>query len=176
MTKYQLLELRSYMIDNDSNVYEMLQEFPKVDEFNQHNPYSGLSKDDTKSRINEITKYAYGIDNSLENPKCEHFVLFANDRPVALGCLMLEMNDYWRKCRGHFWYKTRPSERKKGYGTILLKLLVERARIFGFPELLGQCNIHNIGSNKIMLKNGFSKYDNCLRPGDDETNFYKKKL
>lgn len=174
--KYQLLELRSDMINNNLNVYEMLQEFPVLDEFNQHNVFSGLSRVNTKNLIDRMTKYAYGIDNSLENPKCEHYVLFADNRPVALGCLMLELNDYWKKYRGHFWYKTLPSERRKGFGTILLELLVERARIFGFSELFGQCNIHNVGSNKIMLKNGFERYDNPLCPDNNETNFYKKKL
>ena len=46
--EYKLLELRSYTIDNNSGVYEMLQEMPKVDEFEQTNAYHGLSKEETK--------------------------------------------------------------------------------------------------------------------------------
>ena len=69
--KYELLELRSYMIDNDTGVYEMLQEMPAVDEFDQHNEYYGLSKEDTKNLINKMMRHAYGFDNSEDYPKCE---------------------------------------------------------------------------------------------------------
>ena len=75
--KFKLLELRSYMITENLGVYEMLQEIPAVDEFEQHNEYCGLSKSDTKKRINKMMRHAYGFENSEDFPKCEHFVLFA---------------------------------------------------------------------------------------------------
>lgn len=174
--KYELLELRSYMIDNDTGVYEMLQELPAVDEFDQHNEYFGLSKEDTKKLINKMMRHAYGFDNSQDYPRCDHFVLFVDGKPVSMGCLMLEMTDYWRKHRGYFWYKTRPTERKKGYGTKLLELIVDRAKELGYKELFSQCDINNYGSNKIMINNGFTTYINPLCPDWDDTNFYRRDI
>ena len=174
--EYKLLELRSYMIDNNSGVYEMLQEMPKVDEFEQTNAYHGLSKEETKKLINKMMQHAYGFNNSEDYPKCENFILFADNKPVVIGGLMLEMTDFWRKHRGHFWYKTRPSERKKGHGTKFLELLVNRAKELGYKELFSQCDINNYGSNKVMLNNGFKTYTNPLCPDWDDTNFYRKDL
>ena len=65
-----------------------------------------LSKEDTKKLINKMMRHAYGFDNSQDYPRCEHFILFVDGKPVSMGCLMLEMTDYWRKHRGYFWYKT----------------------------------------------------------------------
>ena len=174
--KYELLELCSYMIDEEMGVYEMLQELPAVDEFDQHNEYNALSKQEVKDLINQKMKYAYGIDNNEDNPRCENFILFADNKPVVIGGLMLEMTDFWKKHRGHFWYKTRPAERKKGYCTKFLELIIKRAKELGYKELFSQCDINNYGSNKVMLNNGFTKYINPLCPDWDDTNFYKKQL
>ena len=174
--KFKLLELRSYMITENLGVYEMLQEIPAVDEFEQHNEYCGLSKSDTKKRINKMMRHAYGFENSEDFPKCEHFVLFADNKPVAIGALMLEMTDFWRKHRGHIWFKTRPTERKKGYATKLLNLIVKKAKELGIKELIAQCDINNHGSNKVMQNNGFEIYKNPLCPDWHDTNFYRKPL
>lgn len=173
---FKLLELRSYMIDEDTGVYEMLQEIPAVDEFDQHNEYYGLSKDETKKLINKMMSHAYGLNNSRDFPKCDHYILFVEGKPVSMGCLMFEMTDYWRRHRGHFWYKTRPSERRKGYGTKLLELIVQRAKELGLTHLISQCDINNYGSNKVMINNGFTTYINPLCPDWDDTNFYKKDI
>jgi len=174
--KFELMELRSYMIDNDMGVYEMLQEIPPVDEFEQCNNYYGLNKEDTKKLINKMMRHAYGFDNSEDYPRCENYVLFVEDVPVVIGGLMLEMNDYWRKHRGHIWYKTRPSMRRKGYCTKFVELIIERARELGYKELISQCDINNHGSNKVLLNNGFTTYINPLCKEWDDTNFYRKDI
>ena len=91
--KYQLRELRTWMIDEDCGVYEMLQEIPAVDEFEQHNEYNGLSKEQVKEKIAEKMRFAYGFNNNEDNPKCENFILFVDGIPVVMGGLMLE-KDY----------------------------------------------------------------------------------
>ncbi len=174
--EYKLLELRSWMIDEDCGVYEMLQEIPAVDEFEQHNEFFGLSKAKVKQLIDRKMQLAYGFGNDQDNPKCENYVLFVDKRPVVIGGLMLEMTDYWKMHRGHFFYKTRPSDRKKGYCTRFLEMLIERAKQFGFTELFGQCDIENVASQKVMLNNGFEKYTNPLCTDWDDTNFNKKTL
>ncbi len=176
---YKLLELRTWMIDDENcGVYEMLQEIPAVDEFDQHNQYNGMKKQEVKNKIAEMMRYAYGFDNNEDYPKCENYVLFADNKPVVIGGLMLEMTDYWKKHRGHLWYKTRPSERKKGYCSQFVKMLCERAKEFKIKELLAQCNKNNIGSDKVLSNNGFEIYNNplCSGGGGKNTTFYKKLL
>jgi predicted acetyltransferase len=55
---------------------------------------------------------------------------------------------------GHIGYMIRPSERRKGYGTIILKLTMEKAREIGLGRVLVTCYTENIGSARIILRNG----------------------
>ena len=55
---------------------------------------------------------------------------------------------------GHIGYDIRPSERRKGYGTMILKLTLEKARDLGLRRVLLTCDSENIGSARIIEKNG----------------------
>ena len=55
---------------------------------------------------------------------------------------------------GHIGYWIRPSERRKGYGTRILALTLERAREMGLSRVLVTCSPDNIGSARIIEKNG----------------------
>lgn len=173
---YKLLELRPWMIDENSGVYEMLQEIPAIDEFEQHNQYNGMTKKEVKETIVKMMCHAYGFNNNENYPKCENYILFVNDIPVCIGGLMLEMTDFWRKHRGHIWYKTRPTAQKQGYCTKFTELLCLRAKEFNLEEITAQCDINNYGSNKVLLNNKFETYINPLCPNWNDTKFYRKKL
>lgn len=174
--KYKLLKLRKTLITKSTGVFEMLQEIPAVDNFEQTNQFFGLNKLETINLINHLADYAKGINTNEDNPKCEHFVLFDENKPVALGALMLEMTEFWQKHRGHIWFKTRPSERNKGYATILLELLCKKAEKYGIKQITGQANIENHASNRVFEKNNFVQYINPLCPDWDDTIFWKKTL
>lgn len=63
---------------------------------------------------------------------------------------------------GNISYLIRPRERKKGYGTLQLKLLLDKARNLGLDEVLAICDENNIGSRKIIEKCfGVSDYSVC---------------
>lgn len=55
---------------------------------------------------------------------------------------------------GHIGYNVRPSEWRKGYGTLLLALTMQKARERGMSRVLVMCNADNIGSKRIIEKNG----------------------
>jgi predicted acetyltransferase len=62
---------------------------------------------------------------------------------------------------GHIGYDVRPSERRKGYGTLMLKLALEEARKIGLKRVMITCDTDNIASAKIIEKNGgiFERHD-----------------
>ena len=63
---------------------------------------------------------------------------------------------------GNISYLIRPRERKKGYGTLQLKWLLDKARNLGLDEVLAICDENNIGSRKIIEKCfGVSDYSVC---------------
>ena len=55
---------------------------------------------------------------------------------------------------GHIGYEIRPSKRKMGYGTKILALAVISAKNLGIEKILVTCDDDNIGSYKIIEKNG----------------------
>ena len=55
---------------------------------------------------------------------------------------------------GHIGYDIRPSERRKGLGTSLLSLTLEKARERGIDEVVITCDGDNEASRRTILKNG----------------------
>lgn len=56
---------------------------------------------------------------------------------------------------GSIGYSIRPSERRKGYATLGLKLAIEQTLLYNpLGEVLVCCNRDNIGSRKAILHNG----------------------
>lgn len=67
---------------------------------------------------------------------------------------------------GHIGYHIRPSKRRKGYGTKILELALEKARKLGLKKVLVTCNDNNIGSQKIIEKNGGKLKDKAQVKGE----------
>ncbi|MBI2504446.1 MAG: GNAT family N-acetyltransferase [Candidatus Latescibacteria bacterium] len=55
---------------------------------------------------------------------------------------------------GHIGYSIRPSRRRQGYGTRILALALEQARLLGLQRVLVTCNSDNLPSKKIIEHNG----------------------
>ena len=55
---------------------------------------------------------------------------------------------------GHIGYCVRPSERRKGYATEILRLQLENCRNYGLDKVLITCLVDNIASEKTILANG----------------------
>ena len=55
---------------------------------------------------------------------------------------------------GHIGYEIRPSQRRKGYGTTMLRLALPVTRELGIIRPLVTCDTTNIGSRKIIEANG----------------------
>ena len=66
------------------------------------------------------------------------------------------VNTYYRALYSNFGnigYGIRPSERNKGYGTLLLELLLEKCRELGMKEVSVSCLEKNIASKRVIEKN-----------------------
>ena len=65
---------------------------------------------------------------------------------------------------GHIGYAIRPSERRKGYGTQQLQLLLDECRKLKYEQVLITCDFDNIGSQKIIENNGGIRSGEAISP------------
>ena len=75
--------------------------------------------------------------------------------------LRYELDSDLLKFGGHIGYEVRPSRRRQGYGTRMLRLGLEKAKAAGIHNVLVTCDENNIGSKKIIEYNG-GKLENAV--------------
>jgi predicted acetyltransferase len=78
------------------------------------------------------------------------------DKNEYIGNVIIrhQLNDTLMHIGGHIGYSIRPTKRKMGYGTSILKLSLSEARKLGIDKALVTCDETNLGSKKIIEKNG----------------------
>ncbi|MBI9098414.1 MAG: GNAT family N-acetyltransferase [Spirochaetaceae bacterium] len=64
-----------------------------------------------------------------------------------------ELNDSLLENGGHIGFGVRPSERHKGYASLMLRMLLNKLQLIGYDEVLITCNDDNIASAIIIEKN-----------------------
>lgn len=84
------------------------------------------------------------------------FFLLDEERNILLGAVNIRhyLNDYLLKYAGHIGDGIRPSERRKGYATEMIRLALLECKKLGIEKVLMVCNKDNLGSSKSIIKNG----------------------
>ena len=87
-------------------------------------------------------------------PQLDFFLL--RDVATILGWsgLRLWLNPNLEDIGGHIGYRIRPTERRKGYGARILAMTLAEARQHGLRDVLLTCDSDNIGSRRIIERNG----------------------
>ena len=99
-----------------------------------------------------------------------YFAFDDNDRIVGIIDLRHELNDFLKDF-GNSGYSVRPSERRKGYATEMLKLIIQRAAEIGMEKLLLSVERSNEASVKTITKNG-GKYVRSFTFEGEEADVY----
>ena len=78
-----------------------------------------------------------------------------NDRHIV-GMIDLRhyLNDFLAEYGGHIGYSVRPDERRKGYASQMLALVLQEARMRGLSRVMVTCDEANEASRRTILKNG----------------------
>lgn len=86
-----------------------------------------------------------------------------------VGCMQLHyvLADRMKNHTGQVGYSVRPSERRKGYATKMLRKAVELLSEIGFAEIEISCLPENEASRKTILANG-GKYRETVYLAEDE--------
>jgi len=111
---------------------------------------------------NDYHDFDYYLENlEFKEPKegwvkDSTFFLLDVDRDRLLGAVNIrhELNEHLLKCGGHIGDGIRPSERRKGYATEMIRLALLECKKLGINRVLICCNKDNIGSKKSIINNG----------------------
>lgn len=79
---------------------------------------------------------------------------FVGTRPVGISKLRHRLTDALRRTGGHIGYSIRPSERRRGYGTAMLRATLGEAARMGMETVLLTINDTNRPSWRLVERNG----------------------
>lgn len=134
------LEFKKEFFDNGETVINGSEMLDKVSDYDAWLlSVKNNAKEETVSPAWVLTDTFFAIDN--------------NDRIVGIIDLRRELNDFLKDF-GNSGYSVRPSERKKGYATKMLELLIEHAKNCGMTSLQLSVERTNTPSVKTIVKNG----------------------
>lgn len=88
-------------------------------------------------------------------PRLTYFwVREEDDRIVGMINIRLALNDFLRTEGGHIGYCIRPSERKRRYGTEMLKAGLKVCKTIGIHEVIVTCDKSNPASAGVIINCG----------------------
>lgn len=99
-----------------------------------------------------------------------YFAINENERIVGVIDFRHELKGFLTDF-GNSGYSVRPSERKKGYATQMLSLILERAKETGLKSFQLSAEKSNTPSIKTIIKNG-GKYSRSFTVNNEEADVY----
>jgi predicted acetyltransferase len=80
--------------------------------------------------------------------------LVDGDEYIGTTNIRHQLSDYLLRIGGHIGYAIRPARRRQGNGTEICRLALDEARLLGLDRVLITCDDTNLGSRKIIERNG----------------------
>lgn len=145
------LELVKPTIKMESAVLDFVTEFKLNNEY-MINGCCGLTR---YSDYREWLQHINQVENGLVPDRVASSTYFAVSSTNTIVGIVDIRHDLPEKYfySGHIGYSVRPSERRKGYGTEILRLGVEKAKKLNIEKILVVCSKNNIASIKVIENN-----------------------
>jgi predicted acetyltransferase len=112
------------------------------------------ARDDFSGFLGRLRDEAKGVGLPEGWVPASMYWLVSGGRILGTCGLRHRLTEALRDYGGHIGYSVRPSERQKGYATLMLKLVLEKARQLGIRRALITCDRNNIASARVIQKNG----------------------
>jgi predicted acetyltransferase len=110
---------------------------------------------DFDSYLRLLDEQSRGVNLPPEHvPQSTYWLVDGHRRILASSRLRHGLHPRLHEWGCNIGYDVRPSERRKGYGTLLLSLMLERARRIGLPSVKLTCDATNVGSIRVIQNNG----------------------
>lgn len=136
------------------------QAFEYIKEFKEYNSeINGVGALDRYDNYEEwLAKLARDLDlaNIPEGkvPANTYFFVRSTDNKIV-GMINIrhKLNDFLLREAGHIGYSIRPTERRKGYGSLMLSLALGKSKELGLDKVLITCDKINTGSARVIQNN-----------------------
>jgi predicted acetyltransferase len=110
--------------------------------------------EDFEGYLRGLARYSAGVGLPPGHVPSSNFFLVHDGEVVGHGALRHRLSPALEHEGGHIGYDVRPSARRRGYGTLILALMLERARNLGLSRALLTCDTDNTASARIIERNG----------------------
>ena len=166
-TNLKLIKLTK---EYEQQLGEMIDEWKADQELNHtnHSPYAIFKND-----YHDFEYYLQNLERKTEENGMvpdSVFFLLDTERNRLLGAVNIRhyLNDSLLYSGGHIGDGIRPSERRKGYATEMVRLALIECKKLGIHKVLMTCDKENIGSAKSITRNG-GVLDSEFKNEDGET-------
>ena len=130
-----------------------------IEEFKKYNSeihgVGGLTRylDDYEGWLDKLEEYRVMEPNPKKVPsETFMFIRKSDNRLVGMISLRFTLNEALREHGGHIGYSIRPTERRKGYASYQLYLVLKYCDILGLKDVLITCDKTNIASASVIEK------------------------
>ena len=103
-------------------------------------------------------------------PSTQYVLVREKDQKIV-GMIQIRhfFNDYLKQYGGLIGYSVTPTERRKGYATLMLSTVLPKYKDFGIDKVLITCTTENEGSKRTILKNG-GVYESTVYEPNEKVN------
>lgn len=138
----------------EKEAFEFIQEFLEYN--SEINGTGGLD------RYDDYDEWLLKIEKDLDLPNIPggkvpantyFFVRTSDNKIIGMINVRHKLNEFLFNEGGHIGYSIRPTERKNGYATIMLKLALQKCRELNLNRILITCDKINVASAKVIQKN-----------------------
>lgn len=148
-----MFTLRQLSLYEDINIYNMLQKIGS-DENKFHNEVYGLTYFEFKEWLSKQIKWAKGEELPEGYVRQWIYWFYDESMPVGFGKLREKLTENSYKLGGNIGYAIASNHRGKGYGVILFKMLLHKAKELGITEVISTVEKGNTASKIIQEKCG----------------------
>ncbi len=136
----------------------------------------GLSNARKEDIFLKFEDYRLGRNLKPGRVSSDTYWLVEEEQNIFIGEVHLRhtLNDALRLCGGHIGYAVRYSCWNRGYGTLMLRLVLEKAKERGLDRVLCTCNDDNPASARVMEHNGFVLCDKVTAEGTLIRRYWKE--
>jgi len=123
-----------------------------------------LAAEDPQAYLARVEDFGAGRNLPPKRVRGREFWLLRGDRILGNSRLRTKLIPEIELDGGHISYGIRPRERRRGYGTALLRLTLVEARRAGLESVLLTTSPSNVGSAGIIERNGGQLLDKPKSP------------